>query len=55
MQNNPQFQKFRADVTKKLHEPNAVTNVLAQIETKTGVDRFYITAGKSTRMRLRKE
>lgn len=40
-----QFEKIRADVTKKLHEPNAVTNVLAKIEEKTNVDRFYIVAG----------
>jgi len=39
-----QVQKIRADVTKKLHEPNPVNNVLGQIESKTGVDRFFIVA-----------
>lgn len=40
-----QFEKIRADVTKKLHEKNSVTDVLGQIETKTGVDRFYLVSG----------
>jgi len=40
-----QFQNFRSDVSKKLHEPNPATNVLAKIEEKTGVDRFYLVAG----------
>jgi len=39
-----QIQKIRADVTKKLHEPNPVNNFLGQIENKTGVDRFFIVA-----------
>jgi len=37
-----QFQKLRSDVTKKLHEPNSVNNILGKIEGKTGVDRFFI-------------
>lgn len=40
-----QFEKIRSDVTKKLHEKNAITDVLGQVETKTGVDRFYIVSG----------
>jgi len=39
------FEKFRSDMSKKLHEPNAATNALAKIEQKTGVDRFYQVAG----------
>jgi len=39
------FQKFRSDLTKKLHEPNRVNNVLGQVEEKTGVDRFFMVAG----------
>jgi len=39
------LQKFRSDVTKKLHEPNSVNNVLAKVEEKTGVDRFFMVAG----------
>lgn len=39
-----QVQKFRSEVTKKLHEPNAVNNTLGKIEEKTGVDRFFIVA-----------
>jgi len=38
----PQAQKFISDVDKKLHEPNAVTNVLAQLEQKSGIKRLYI-------------
>jgi len=45
MSNNPQIQKIRADITKKLHEKNQFTNVLAQVEGKTGVDRFYLFCG----------
>lgn len=41
-----QLQKFRNDLTKKLHEPNRVNNVLGQVEEKTGIDRFYMAAGK---------
>jgi len=41
-----QLQKFRADVTKKLHEPNcAVNNLLGKVEEKTGVDRFFVVLG----------
>jgi len=39
-----QLQKFRSDVTKKLHEPNSVNNTLGKIEEKTGVDRFFLVA-----------
>lgn len=42
---NQQMQKIRADINKKLHEPNAITNVLGQIESKTGLDRFYMVVG----------
>jgi len=38
------LQKFRADVTKKLHEPNQINNTLGKIEEKTGVDRFFLVA-----------
>jgi len=40
-----QLQKFRNEITQKLHEPNRVNNVLGQIEDKTGVDRFFMVAG----------
>lgn len=43
---NAHFQKFRSDLTKKLHEPNRVNNVLGQVEEKTGVDRFFMVSGK---------
>lgn len=39
------LQKLKADVQKKLHEQNQFTNVLAKIESKTGVDRFYLVSG----------
>lgn len=39
------LQKFRSDVTKKLHEPGPITDKLALIESKTGLDRFYMVAG----------
>jgi receptor expression-enhancing protein 5/6 len=42
---NQHLQKLRADINKKLHEPNSVTNVLEKIESKTGLDRFYLVAG----------
>ena len=42
-----QLQKLKADMQKKLHEQNAFTDVLGKIEAKTGVDRFYLVAGKS--------
>lgn len=47
------FQNFRADLSKKLHEPGPTTNVLAQIEAKTGVDRFYLVSGKLFLLSLR--
>jgi len=37
-----QFEKFRADVTKRLHEPNKINDALGQVESKTGVDRFFV-------------
>lgn len=40
-----QFNKFRTDLDKKLHEPNCFNNVLGQVEQKTGIARFYIVAG----------
>lgn len=36
------FEKFRADVTKRLHEPNKINDALGQVESKTGLDRFFI-------------
>lgn len=39
------FEKFRSDVTKKLREPNKVTDVLDKVESKTGVDRFFMFMG----------
>ncbi len=39
------FQKIRSDVTKKLHEPGLINDKLGLIESKTGVDRFYLVAG----------
>lgn len=41
-----QLQKLKADVQKKLHEQNAFTNVLAKIEAKTNIDRFYLVSGR---------
>ncbi|VDM42364.1 unnamed protein product [Toxocara canis] len=38
-------QKALDDVDKKLHEDNAVTKVLEQVESKTGVKRLHIVAG----------
>ncbi len=46
----PQVQKFVSDIEKKLHEPNAVTNVLEQVEKKTGVKRLYIVGGQCARV-----
>lgn len=40
-----QLEKLKSDLNKKLHEDNKVTNVLAQVETKTGVDRLYLVGG----------
>jgi len=40
-----QFQKVRAEVEKKLHEKSQFTDFLGSLETKTGVDRFYIFSG----------
>jgi len=40
-----QFSKLRNDINKKLHEPNQFTNFLQRIESKTGVDRFYMVSG----------
>lgn len=37
--------KFRADVTKRLHEPGPITDKLGLIEAKTGIDRFFMVAG----------
>lgn len=39
------IEKFRTDFTKKLHEPNRVNDRLAQVEQKTGVDRFFLVTG----------
>jgi receptor expression-enhancing protein 5/6 len=41
----PQIQKFVEDFDKKLHEPGQITDVLAKIETKTGVKRLHIAGG----------
>jgi hypothetical protein len=42
----PQIDKFIADFDKLLHEPGAVTNILATIEAKTGVKRLHFAGGK---------
>lgn len=39
------LQNFRHDLSKKLHEPSPVTDVLAKVEAKTGVDRLYLVSG----------
>ncbi|KFD55071.1 hypothetical protein M513_03989 [Trichuris suis] len=39
------IEKFRADLTKRLHEDNAFTRILARIENVTGVDRVFIVSG----------
>lgn len=36
---------FIQDVDKRLHEQGVVTNVLAQIEVKTGLKRLHIVGG----------
>lgn len=41
----PQVQKFLDDFDKQLHEPGAVTNVLAKIEAKTNVRRLHVVGG----------
>lgn len=37
---------FIQDVNKRLHDQGAITNVLGQIETKTGIKRLYIVGGE---------
>ena len=41
-----QFEYYKSQLDKKLHEKNMITDVLAQAEEKTGVNRLYITLGK---------
>jgi hypothetical protein len=41
----PQLEKFMSDVERKLNEPGTMTNVLARIESKTGVKRSHILGG----------
>lgn len=43
----PAVQKLLDDADKKLHEENAVTKVLEQVEMKTGVKRLHIVSGSS--------
>lgn len=40
------YEKFRADVTKRLHEPNKFNDALGQVENKTGLDRFFVVLGE---------
>lgn len=40
-----QVEKLKGDLNKKLHEKNKVTDILATIETKTGLDRLYLVLG----------
>uniref|UniRef100_A0A915PL82 Receptor expression-enhancing protein n=1 Tax=Setaria digitata TaxID=48799 RepID=A0A915PL82_9BILA len=41
----PAVDKLLQDVEKKLHEANAVTNLLGQIEAKTGIKRLHLVLG----------
>ncbi|EJD74600.1 hypothetical protein LOAG_18107 [Loa loa] len=41
----PAVDKLLQDVDKKLHEENAVTNLLAQIEAKVGLKRLHLVLG----------
>ncbi|KAK6105907.1 TB2/DP1 HVA22 family protein [Brugia pahangi] len=41
----PAVDKLLQDVDKKLHEDNAVTNLLAQIEAKAGIKRLHLVLG----------
>ncbi|KAF1770254.1 hypothetical protein GCK72_002072 [Caenorhabditis remanei] len=41
----PQAQKVLDDIDKQLHEPSTVTNVLATVESKTGVKRLHLVLG----------
>jgi len=40
-----QFQKIRSEIESKLHDQNPFTSLLASLESKTGVNRFYIFTG----------
>jgi receptor expression-enhancing protein 5/6 len=40
-----QLDRWRSEVTKKLHEPSQINDVLGKVEAKSGVDRFFIVAG----------
>uniref|UniRef100_A0A5S6QG84 Receptor expression-enhancing protein n=1 Tax=Trichuris muris TaxID=70415 RepID=A0A5S6QG84_TRIMR len=42
------IEKFRADLTKRLHQDNGFTRILGRMENVTGVDRIFIVAGVTT-------
>lgn len=41
----PAVDKLLQDMDKKLHEDSAVTNLLTQIEAKTGIKRLHVVLG----------
>lgn len=41
-----QLQKIKQELSNKLHEKNALTNVLEKFEEKTSVDRLYVVLGR---------
>lgn len=41
----PAVDKLLQDVDKQLHEKNAVTNLLTQVEARTGIKRLHLILG----------